>query len=168
MGFWIKTKEEKETIIEKGTQYTGFSTENIGPICKNDLVTIKMLPDLQKIELSSKGNKIELPYDRLIGFSIEDEAKLTSGKISIGGAVIGGALLGPAGAVVGALSKKGKNKINWIGTLVYADKNGERKELCFLTNTLGNPNKKTFVMTQFETAMNNIATRKYNNEPFEL
>lgn len=103
-----------------------------------------------------------------MGFSINDEASLSSGKISIGGAIIGSAIFGPVGGVLGGLQKKGKNKISWIGTLLYESKEGERKELNFTTYTLGTPDKKTFQMNQFETLMNKIAVRRYDGQSFEL
>ncbi len=175
MGLFFKSSEEraisqrkKDEIMEKGTSYMGYPLQNLGPITTNSVVTIKMHPDQQKITLTSGKNEIELPYDRILGFSIDEEAKLTSGKISLSGAIIGSALLGTAGTVVGALHKKGKNKISWIGTLIYESKEKERKELNFLTYSLGNPDKKTFQMSQFETLMNKIAVRKFDGQKFEL
>ena len=109
-----------------------------------------------------------MPYNRILGFSINEESVLSSGKISLSGAIIGGALLGPVGATIGALSKKNKNKVNWIGTLLYESKEGEQRELTFLTYALGAPTKKTFGMEQFETAMNKVASRRIDKDSFEL
>ena len=175
MGLFFKTSEEKaasqrkkDETMEKGTSYMGYPLQNLGPITTGSVVTIKMHPDEQKISLTSGKNSIDLPYDRILGFSINDETSLSSGKISIGGAIIGSAIFGPVGGVLGGLQKKGKNKISWIGTLLYESKEGERKELNFTTYTLGNPDKKTFQMNQFETLMNKIAVRRYDGQSFEL
>ena len=162
MGLFFKTSEEKaasqrkkDETMEKGTSYMGYPLQNLGPITTGSVVTIKMHPDEQTISLTSGKNSIDLPYDRILGFSINDEASLSSGKISIGGAIIGSAIFGPVGGVLGGLQKKGKHKISWIGTL-------------FTTYTLGNPDKKTFQMNQFETLMNKIAVRRYDGQSFEL
>lgn len=175
MAFLFKSADEKaasqrkkDDIMEKGTSYMGYPLQNLGPITSDSIITIKMHPAEQRITLSSGKNEIELPYDRILGFSIEEETTLTSGKISLSGAIIGSALLGPAGMAFGALHKKGKNKVRWIGTLLYLSKEGTPEELNFLTYTLGSPDKKTFQMTQFESLMNKIATRKFNNQKFEL
>jgi hypothetical protein len=100
MGLFFKSSDEKaasqrkkDEIMEKGTSYMGYPLQNLGPITTNSVVTIKMHPDQQKITLTSGKNEIELPYDRILGFSIDEEAKLTSGKISLGGAIIGSELL---------------------------------------------------------------------------
>ena len=175
MGFFFKSSEEKELkqrkkdeIIESGASYMGYATTNIGPILKDSVVTIKMYPKEQKVTLSASKDKLDLPYNRILGFSINEESVLSSGKISLSGAIIGGALLGPVGATVGALSKKNKNKVNWIGTLLYESKEGEQRELTFLTYALGSPTKKTFGMEQFETAMNKVASRRIDKDSFEL
>ncbi len=64
-----------------------------------------------------------------VGFSINDEASLSSGKISIGGAIIGSAISGPVGGVLGGLQKKGKNnKISWIVRFLYESKEGESEK----------------------------------------
>ena len=175
MGLFFRTPEEKAVskrkkneIMEKGTSYMGYPLQNLGPINTESVVTIKMHPDDQKISLSSGKNSIDLPYNRILGFSINDEASLSSGKISVGGAIIGAALFGPVGGVLGGFQKKGKNKITWIGTLLYESKDGEQKELNFKTYTIGNPEKKTFQMNQFEMLMNNIAVRRYDGQTFEL
>ena len=164
MGFFFKSSEEKELkqrkkdeIIESGASYMGYATTNIGPILKE-----------QKVTLSASKDKLDLPYNRILGFSINEESVLSSGKISLSGAIIGGALLGPVGATIGALSKKNKNKVNWIGTLLYESKEGEQRELTFLTYALGSPTKKTFGMEQFETAMNKVASRRIDKDSFEL
>ncbi len=175
MGLFFKTPEEKakakrkkDETMERGTSYMGYPLQNLGPITAESIVTVKMHPDEQKISLSSGKTSIDLPYDRILGFSINDEASLSSGKISIGGAIIGAAFFGAAGGVIGGLRKKGKNKISWIGTLLYESKDGEQKELNFKTYTIGHPDKKTFQMNQFEMLMNKIAARRYEDQPFEL
>ena len=175
MGIFFKSAEEKATkqrkkdeIMEKGTSYMGYPLQNLGPITAQSIVTIKMHPNEQKISLVSGNNKLELPYERILGFSIDDESALSSGKVSIGGAIIGTALFGTVGGVAGALHKKGKSKISWIGTLLYKSKDGENKEISFLTYTVGNPEKKTFRMNQFEMLMNKIAARQYESNTFEL
>lgn len=175
MGIFFKSVEEKaanqrkkDEIMEKGTSYMGYPLQNLGPITTQSIVTIKMHPDEQKISLVSGKNKLELPYNRILGFSINDETTLSSGKVSIGGAIIGAALFGTVGGVAGALHKKGKSKTSWIGTLLYESKDGENKEINFLTYTIGNPDKKTFQMNQFEMLMNKIAVRRYTENTFEL
>ena len=109
MGFFFKSSEEKELkqrkkdeIIESGASYMGYATTNIGPILKDSVVTIKMYPKEQKVTLSASKDKLDLPYNRILGFSINEESVLSSGKISLSGAIIGGALLGPVGATIGA------------------------------------------------------------------
>ena len=77
MGLFFKTSEEKaasqrkkDEIMEKGTSYMGYPLQNLGPITTGSVVTIKMHPDEQKISLTSGKNSIDLPYDRILGFSI--------------------------------------------------------------------------------------------------
>ena len=175
MGLFFKSADEKaaeqrkkDEIMEKGTSYMGYPLQNLGPITSQSDVTIKMHPNEQKISLVSGKNKLELPYDRIIGFSINDAATLSSQKISVGGMLIGTALFGTTGGIAGALHKKGNSKISWIGTLVYESKDGENKEINFLTYSIGNPDKKTFQMNQFEMLMNKIAVRRYEGTTFEL
>ena len=162
------SQRKNDEIMEKGTSYMGYPLQNLGPITAGSIVTIKMHPNEQKISLSSGKNSIDLPYSRILGFSINYEASLSSGKISIGGAIIGSALFGSTGAILGGLRKKGRNKISWIGTLLYESKEGEKKELNFKTYTIGSPEKKTLQMNQFEMSMNKIAVRRYDERPFEL
>ena len=175
MGLFFKSEEEKEEARakkeakrEKSVLYMGTALQNIGPILQNASVGITMDPENQRVRIHNQKNDIYLPYDRILGFSINKDTELVSGKISVGGAIVGAALLGPAGAILGGLSKKNKNKINWIGTLLYKDKDGNDSELNFLTDTIGKAEKKTDAMINFENAMNNVASKKFKDMEFEL
>lgn len=45
----------------------GYATTNIGPILKDSVVTIKMYPKEQKVTLSASKDKLDLPYNRILG-----------------------------------------------------------------------------------------------------
>ena len=65
------------------------------------------------------------------------------------------------GAIVGQNATKGKTKTKWIGTLVYEDKDGNIQELYFIERGLTglyDGDQKSYSSTQFEMAVNNIAS----------
>lgn len=176
--FSKKTEEEKmeqrNKQKEKNERYASFmgtTVQNIGPIARGSIVTISLDPQNRKLIISWAKTKLEIPYEHIIGFSLDDEVSLSKGKTSLGGAVIGGALFGPAGALIGASRKKGNTDVEWIGTLRYYSKDGSQQELNFIEyGILGNYTGKNKNTTHafFEKSVNNIVTGNVSETTLEL
>lgn len=141
-------KEEKDRKAESKAVFTGSSLQPIGKIQQGWAVDLKLNPDERKLHIVNKTNAadITIPYERLRGFRLEDETTLAKSGGTVGRAIVGGVLFGPAGAVVGGMSGKGKTQTKWYGTLTYEDKNGETQELVFeeLFTFKGNTNGMDF------------------------
>lgn len=163
MGFF-KSKEEKDAIkaekdrkAESKVIFTGTATQPIGKIQPGWIVDLTLDPDEQRLHIKNKKESadITIPYERLREFHLEDETTLEKSGGTVGRAVVGGLLFGPAGAVVGGMSGKGKTKTRWFGTLVFENKDGDTEELIFvefLSFKGGNP-----ASVQFKTRVNAIA-----------
>lgn len=133
MGFFSKSKEDKDHKADRSVLFTGTSLQPIGKIQQGWLVELTLNPDERKLHLKHKqaGADITIPYERLLGFTLEDETTLAQSGGTLGRALVGGVLFGAAGAVVGGMSGKGKTKTKWYGSLSYEDKDGNPQELHF-------------------------------------
>ena len=173
MGFF-KSKEEKAAIQEEKDRkreskltFMGCALQPIGKLQQGWAVELTLDPDEEKLHIRNQksGIDITLPYDRLIGFKMEDETNLVQSGGTIGRALVGGLLFGGAGAIVGGMSGKGKTKTKWYGVLSYVDKNGEAQELVF--EDMLSKKDKFITHTQFTTRVNQITTR-YREDITEL
>lgn len=132
------------------------TTEPIGKIPVNSVVTLSLCSLEEELSINYNEITIALPFDRLIGFKLENEVTLAKSGGTIGRAIVGGVLAGGAGAVVGGMSGKGKTKSKWIGILMYKNKDGENRELSFIqTGYTGKT--KHYGGEQFENKVNEIA-----------
>lgn len=142
--------------------FQGYLAETLGQFNAGYLVSLKLDPDREVLVISGQNKKdptITLPYNRIVSFVVEDETSLVKSGSGIGRALAGGLLFGGAGAVVGALSGKGKTKTAWYGTLTYKNKPGETSQIVLKELTLGDPKSKTLSATTFETVVAGIVRR---------
>lgn len=156
MGLF-KSKEEKDVKAERRAIFTGASLQPLGKIQQGWVVDLTLDPDERKLHIKNKkaGADITIPYDRLRGFTLEDETTLAKSGGTIGRALVGGVLFGAAGAIVGGMSGKGKTSTKWYGTLSYEDKSGAAQELYFeefMSSKNASP-----LSVQFKTLVNAIA-----------
>ena len=133
MGFFNKSKEDKDHKADRSVLFTGTTLQPLGKIQQGWIVELTLDPDERKLHLKNKQAcaDITIPYERLRGFDLEDETTLAKSGGTLGRALVGGALFGAAGAVVGGMSGKGKTKTKWYGSLSYEDKDGNPQELHF-------------------------------------
>lgn len=164
--FSKKTPEQKAAKRESAAVFLGESNQAIGKIPAGKVVGLTLKPEEQVLNIHHDKTDITLPYSRIKGFKLEDEITLAKSGSGLGGAIVGGALFGGAGAIVGQNIKKGQTNIKWVGTLSYEDKDGNAQTLSFiqwgLTGYYENVNKH-FGAAQFETVLNEIATRGAEN-----
>ena len=161
MGLF-KSKEEKAKKKEASVMFLGETLQAIGKIASGKIVGLSLKPEEQIFNIHHDKIDISLPYDRILGFKLEDEVTLAKSGSTIGRALVGGALFGKTGAVVGGMSAKGKTNVKWIGTLSYKDKEGTVQELGFLQIGLSGPYEgatKHYGASQFENMVNEIASR---------
>ena len=151
-----KAKKQESLAI-----FQGYLAETLGQFNAGYLVSLKLDPDREVLEISGqkKDPTITLPYNRIVSFVVEDETSLVKSGSGIGRALAGGLLFGGAGAVVGAMSGKGKTKTAWYGTLTYKTKEGDTAQIVLKELTLGNPRSKTLSATTFETVVAGIVRR---------
>lgn len=170
MGFFSrKTKQDKELKKENSVMFMGASMQPIGKITKNQPLSLRLDSELEKLVIYSDGEKILLPYERMVAISIEDESTIKSGT-GLGGAVLGGFLFGGVGALVGQQATKGKSETNWYCILQYKDKNGDLQELSFIQHGLIGPlsqKQKPYNSEQFEKAVN-LIIKRYSESITEL
>lgn len=163
MGIFKKTEDE--------VKFMGTTLQPIGKIAQGKPVGLTLKPTEEVLQIYHDGIKITLPYNRIVGFSLENETTLANSGSGLGGAIIGGALFGGIGAIVGQQASKGKTNTKWIGTLNYKDKEGEYKSLSFIQSGAMSPyyegEQKHFGGAQFESMVNQIATR-YSEDITEL
>lgn len=157
MGFFSKSKEDKDHKADRSVLFTGTTLQPIGKIQQGWLVELRLDPDERKLRIKNKqaGADITIPYERLHGFELEDETTLVQSGGTLGRALVGGVLFGAAGAVVGGMSGKGKTKTKWYGTLSYEDKDGNPQELHFEEFMSGK--NASIVSLQFKQRVNAIA-----------
>ncbi len=135
------------------------TTEPIGKIPVNSAVTLTLCSQAEEFNINYNEVTISLPFDRLLGFKLENEVSLAKSGGTIGRAIVGGVLAGGAGAVVGGMSGKGKTESKWFGILLYKNKDGENRELSFIqTGYTGK--SKHYGGLQFENKVNEIAAEQ--------
>ena len=171
--FSRKTDEEKEQIKqekaakkESRVMFTGDALQPIGKIPMNGPCGITLKPSERVLKIHHDKIDITLPYERIRSFKVENETTLAKSGSGLGGAVIGGVLFGGVGAIVGQSATKGKTKTKWIGTLTYEDKEGNTQELYFVERGLTglyDGDQKSYSSSQFEQAVNNIASNVGEN-----
>lgn len=167
MGFWIKTKEEKEEQNIKSSCFVGYLQQNVGQFIKGTGVNIKLDPERRVLVIKENmifkkdALEVTLPYERIKGFSVENEVTLAKSGSAIGGAIVGGLLAGGVGALVGAGSTRGKTNVKWIAILSYEDKNGDNQEIVFLDSNEGK--NKSLLTSQFENTINKMIINQSGN-----
>lgn len=136
MGLFGK-KQDKEKDKDKSLIFTGESLQPIGKIPVGADTILTLDGKEKNLVIHYEKTEITLPYNRIVGFKLEDESTVSKGGSAVARALIGSALLGTAGAIGGGLSAKGKNQKRWIGTLMYRDKEGNNQEVGFIQTGLG-------------------------------
>lgn len=156
-----KEKSKKEKINKKASsaEFMGKCIQNVGNIPSGSFCSLKIDPYKSILTITHNKVTAEIPLERILGFSLDDEIKLKSGKTSIGGAIIGGALFGGSGAIIGSGFKKGNTEKRWIGTLLYKSISGETEEINFIASgVIGEykGNSPTLMHLNFQSALSNL------------
>lgn len=160
--FSKKTPEEKQAKKEEITMYCCTTQQTIGNIPSGSLVVLSFTPSEKKLNITLDSSVVKLPYERIRGFSVENETNLVNGKTSIGGAIVGGALFGAAGAIIGATKNKGKAQNRWFASLTYTDKDGNNQELIFIEGSVFGDyekNSKSLNAIEFENVIRKIVSQ---------
>lgn len=126
MGLF-KSKNENCKMTVKMLHESGLPT--VGKILIN--LTLDELNKCVAIDINPKYSKgatnFTLPFDKITSVERITEETLKQ-KSGLGRAVVGGALFGPAGAVVGAVTKKDKKQTTFYRVIKYSS-NNEAKEI---------------------------------------
>lgn len=133
--------------------YSGEIGESIGKISAGSFVTLNLVPDKNVLVIN---NQIALPYERIVGFKVDDETTLTKSNSCIGRAIIGGMLFGGVGAIVGGMSGKGKTKTTWYGILTYKGKDEAERQIVIKEFRLDGGNGKSIQAMKFENCISDI------------
>ena len=132
-GFAMSVQDASKSDEEKEEDkfYSVKSLQTVGKIARGEEVKLKLDSKMKKIRKLKDTVDINIPYERIKGFWVENETTLAKSSNGIDEAIIGGLLFGGAGAVVGGMSGKGNTERRWYATLSYEDKNGKASELFF-------------------------------------
>lgn len=128
-GFVMSVQDASKSDEEKEEDkfYSVKSLQTVGKIARGEEVKLKLDSKMKKIRILKDTVDINIPYERIKGFWVENETTLAKSSSGIDEAIIGGLLFGGAGAVVGGMSGKGNTERRWYATLSYEDKNGKQK-----------------------------------------
>ena len=158
----MQKKSNAQTKKEASVFFYGQALQPIGKITAGQSVGLSLNPDIRALNICHDKINITLPYNRILGFLLDSEDKLTSSGNAGLRALAGGALFGATGAVIGAASAKSKTSKRWIAVLTYKDKEGNLQSLSFLQMMFTKPydgETKHYGAAQFEKVINQICSQ---------